>query len=379
MSETTARPQRDRSDARDRLRIGIVTEPDAPESYAERLAADLPGQLDDASGWSVEVRLDTVAAGCRDADDVLQRARELRERYGWDHVVCLTDLPVREHHRPVLAIVDVEDGGAAVSVPALGALASYRRALQLVVRVLDELRHDDAADVAEPSDTTDGRQGRAAQLLAPVVRTTGTCRDGHAAVRFLSTRRRGMAWLLVGMVRSNRPWRIAAGLKGALVAALAASVFGLSSTTIWMLADAASWWRVLLAASGVAAVMVGWLVFHHDLWESRRRGAVDRQQAVLYNASTLISLLVGVATLYAALLAVNLAIAAVLLPPDVLSDQLGTDVGVRTYLALAWGFASMGLVAGALGSGFETDAAVRRAAYGYREQQRRDRGDEQDG
>ncbi|WP_459155861.1 hypothetical protein [Salinifilum ghardaiensis] len=44
-----------------------------------------------------------------------------------------------------------------------------------------------------------------------------------------------------------------------------------------------------------------------------------------------------------------------------------------TYVTLARGFTTMGAVAGALGSSLGSDRAVRQAAYGYREEQRRAR------
>ena len=43
--------------------------------------------------------------------------------------------------------------------------------------------------------------------------------------------------LLLGMLRANRPWRLAIRLSRALVAALAAGVFALVTSDLWRLAD----------------------------------------------------------------------------------------------------------------------------------------------
>ena len=43
-------------------------------------------------------------------------------------------------------------------------------------------------------------------------------------------------WLLLGMLRANRPWRLALRLMRALAAAFAAGVFALVTSDIWRLA-----------------------------------------------------------------------------------------------------------------------------------------------
>ncbi|WP_177238622.1 hypothetical protein [Pseudonocardia ammonioxydans] len=65
--------------------------------------------------------------------------------------------------------------------------------------------------------------------------------------------------------------------------------------------------------------------------------------------------------------------AALVLPPDYLGSTLMQPPGVSDYVMIAWLSMSMGTVAGALGSGFADEDAIRQAACSRREQERRAR------
>src|SRR5215210_444037 len=67
----------------------------------------------------------------------LTRVRLLRE--GWDMAVCITDAPLRVGTRPVVADASATHGVALISLPALGALQTRRRARDAVIRLVDGL------------------------------------------------------------------------------------------------------------------------------------------------------------------------------------------------------------------------------------------------
>lgn len=355
-------------------RVGVLCDPDFPEYVAKRLAESVPGRLGEQLGddreWSLEVVCDPVAAGRSNAQEILQAARDQRQRNDWDYAVCLTDLPLRFEGSPVLADIGVDEGIGVVSLPALGGVQPLRRAQQMVVQVLDEILG--ATEQSQQRPYTQRRRGlhsTLTELLAPI-RRENPDRD-EIGIRYRATRKRGRVRLLSGMVRSNSPWRLVLGMSSALAAALATSAFGLSSSTIWQISYQLDVGRQIVAALASIALLVFWLITAHQLWEKPHQ-AHDRELRVLYNTSTVLTLALGVGCLYAALFAINFVVAYFLVPSSLLASSVQSSaITIGTYATLAWGFTTMGVVAGALGSSLESDQAVRQAAYGYRESQRR--------
>ncbi|MBA8826645.1 hypothetical protein FHX42_004024 [Saccharopolyspora lacisalsi] len=355
------------------VRLGLISDPDFPEEIAQYLARvlpdQLPEQLNDDREWSVEVLRDPVAAGRRSGGEILRAAREQSLHREWDYAICVTDLPLRFDNHPVLADVGVEACVGLMSLPALGGVQPYRRARQVVIQILDEILG--ATEESRELPTQQRRRGLHSlltEVLGPIRREVPNREE--IGVRYRATRKRGRLRLLSGMVRSNTPWRLVFGMSGALAASLAISAFGLTSSTVWQIGDALGAWRRGVIVLGVLALMCTWLILSHKLWDKRNQ-TVDREQAVLYNVSTAATLGVGVSCLYLSLLVFNIIAALLLIEPELLASKLGHPVGFAHYLGLAWASATMGVAAGALGSGLENDATVRQAAYGYREAQRR--------
>jgi hypothetical protein len=92
--------------------------------------------------------------------------------------------------------------------------------------------------------------------------------------------------------------------------------------------------------------------------------------ALLYNATTLITVTFGVVVLYVGLFVVAMVAQLVIIDSGVLRDELGRAVDWSDRLRLSWMAASLATVAGAVGTGIESDEAVHDAAYGYRQRER---------
>jgi signal transduction histidine kinase len=85
------------------------------------------------------------------------------------------------------------------------------------------------------------------------------------------------------------------------------------------------------------------------------------------------TLTVGVLICYLALYVVNLVWALFVLDPAVMGGYLHTSRSYGDLFVLAWFVASAATVAGGLGTGLESDEAIRAAAYSKREEERRNR------
>lgn len=357
------------SEDRPEVVVGLLADPGLIDEIVERLAADLPDvlreRIDDGVAWRVQTLHDPFEVAAPDRDRVLEAARRWTRGTDWDVAVSLTDAPVPTDEGVVVAELDTTHRVALCSLPALGGFRLRHRVRDAVVALVDEL----AAGIGGlPT-----RTGQRAEHPAVRGGAFGSARitrrpspDGRNMDVTLLLGRGGRARLLAGLVRANRPWRLALGLSTALAAAAAGSAFGILYSSIWMLAVALPPWR--LAGITVAAVTVFavWLIAGHQLWERRRGPLVG-----LLNTATVLTVLSGAMLFHLALLVLNGLAVALVVPPGYLAEVLGKPVGWVDYLRLALMSSTVGLIAGAVGSGLEDDTTVRGAAHSQREMQRR--------
>jgi hypothetical protein len=350
-----------------RRTLGLLADPGSPAEIAYKVADDLfevSSVHHDAMGWRVRIDVRTLPPLTEGYDELLAVAKRCIHEEGWDGVVCFTDSPLRDGRYALVADLLREARVAVLSLPAFGALRLRRDVGAVAAELTQEL--------TEPSDRHQSRDGEQRQsgsatksrrfrrVLAPDPDVTVRITASHAPMR-----------LLVGLVRANQPWRLLGGLKGALAAALATSAYVLINPSVWQFADQVSGFKLVLMTVFAITGMVAWLVAAHSLWE-RPADPVQRSRVRLFNASTLLTLLIGVACGYVLLLAMNLLAEVFLIDPGFLQATLRHPTGLSDYWAIAWFTSSVAVVAGAVGSGFEDETAVRRAAYSRREWERRE-------
>ena len=329
-------------DADRSVSLGVLVAPGLPEEVSTRIADDLAEDLREAHGalgWRTEFVVDRLVAPPAETTQLVQAARRALLERGWDVAVAVTDLPLRHGSRPVSRLVSRTHRVALVSLPALGPLHLKRR-LRRVLR-------ESAGELVGAGRT---------------LREVAADAEDDSGFTYVPTVIFGHLRLLAGMVRANRPWHFAAKLYGVLAAAFAASAYGIVASDVWRLSDALSWWRLLAVSLGSLAVTIVAVIVAHELWE-RAPDSRGRAQVLLFNVTTVLTVTIGIASLYAALFVLVLAGAVLVITAPVLADALGHDTSARDYVTLAWFAASFATVAGALGTVLESDTAVREAAY----------------
>ena len=323
------------------IHVGLVADPAAPSKMARRISDLDPPTEEDRGAWDFEVVTEPFTVGCEDADTALGRLGDKSRQHEWDLVIGLTELPLRDDDgRYLLVQSDPRRHTAVVSLPALGGLRMHARSRHAVRKLVGGL-------------------------------TGPTSPDGHR----VPLPRLGGRWrLLVGMVLANRPWLLVPGLKSALVAALATGAVATINSTVWLLAGSLSWWRLTVATVASIGMVVAWLVIDGELWDRPDDDSPEaRDRSRLYNLSTLLTLTTGVLICYLALYVVNLLWALFVLDPAVMGGYLHSSLGYGDLFVLAWFVASAATVGGGLGTGLESDEAIRAAAYSKREEERRNR------
>ncbi|HSK23712.1 MAG TPA: hypothetical protein VK906_11075 [Egicoccus sp.] len=342
------------------VHLGVVAAPAVGRDVAAEVVAALPGLLERryaGTAWQVTLLVDALVAPPADDDDLVEAAHDRLLAEDFDLLLVLTDLPVDVDGRAVVGHASPLHGVGVLCVPALGPLNRRRRALDASVRLLDVLLDvpagaDDATATAEAGE-------RLRDLATDFAR--GDDRGLVLAARVLT----GKWGLLFGMVRANHPWRLALRLSRALAAAGAVGILAMVTPDVWLLADDYSLLRHSLLALAVIAIVCATLIVGARLWD-RPPTPRAREQVTLFNLATLVTVAIGVTTLYGVLFLLAQIGAFALLTPGVLTETLGHPIRPADVIGVAWLTTTLSMLGGALGAGIESDDAVREAAYSHR-------------
>lgn len=320
--------------------IGIVTDPGFSASIGSHIAETIRTEV--APDTTVSLRTEQLPPTADGQPSLGSWRKNLGAEF--DLMLAVTELPHHEGPKPIMA--QISDGIVAIFVPALGVTRARSRAVAIARSVIDP--RDEKVHVPRGSHWTN--------------------MDGD---RFLMDRDMlGRSRLFVGMIRANRPWRLVPTLSGALAAASAASAFGVFYSSIWRMAADMTLWRLTMVTVVALVAMAVWLIVPNGLWEGQdfRYGRSERW---LYNSTTLGTVIAGALCMYVVLMVAVLAVAAAVISPSFLAQEIGAESSVAVYLKLCWLTASLGTVAGAVGSSAADSEEIKRATYGRRELERR--------
>ena len=347
------------------VKVGLIASPGAAHQLAHSVLPELTSQLSaqlSPGRWAVSLVVDRLVQPPATLNDLIVAARRRMLAEGWHLAVCVTDLPLQTRSRPVVAHASATHGVAVLSLPALGAVRVSKRASRAIVRLISAL----VGDFGTPSvDGSEAGVRDVASGVAERLRELGdrTMTDDRG-IGFLAHVVTGNARLLVGMLRANRPWQLTLGLSRALVGATGAGVFALISADIWRIGLGLQVWRLVVVAMAASLAAALALVFGAGLWE-RPADNLAREQVALFNVVTVMTVLIGVGSLYIVFFGAMCAVAFLLLPAGAVEEVTRHHPTSATYLVLAWLATSIATLGGALGAGLESEEAVREAAYTY--------------
>ncbi len=347
--------------AANRRTLGLLTSPGLGERLGKDIAETLPDslrdQISDDVEWSVEVDTDPLTGSNVAVDDILDEIDHKRRAHEWDYAIALTDLPIRQEKRIVIARTGSELDVAVISLPPLGAIRVHPRTRDMILELMDDLcrgtlSEDEPARFMRSSQAARGyeadEQGDARNL-----RYTAPPVWGHVR-------------LLAGMVYANRPWRLLPKFKTTVATAFATGGYGLIFTTLWEIGNVYRYARLITLMFTAMSILITWIILSHDLWVRPRKG-VGRYLQTLYNVSTVLTIATGVVFSYVAIFLLLLLAATIYIPTGMLESTIGHPVTPINYVRIAWVTASVATIAGAIGAGLEDTEAVQNATFGWRQ------------
>lgn len=350
-------------------RILIVTDPGLPTRRLERSRDSLEAAIRTSLGEETTVdhlsRIVPVTPENELASEI--ELPEESQDVNYDARVFLTEMPLHREKQPVVAQMDCNRMHLFVSCPTMGVLYPKKRLVDVISRGLSAL----LTGWSEDNGATQGWNQWRKQENG----------DEDGIYRLFAHTVTGPTRAVAGMVMANEPWKTIPKLSSAMSAAAAAGAFGIFYSSIWQMAATLSPLRLAIITVVSILVMTTWLILRNRLWDRPLDGGRVGRVVILYNLSTIATLIICIATLYASLFVLILLGGLVVISPEFMKQTLGSEPVLSDYLVIAWLSASMGVIAGGLGSGFDAEADMRRMTHGQRERQRvltKDRDDSRD-
>lgn len=328
------------------VRVDVVADQDSPERTVNRIISEHEDSNIVLKQLHRQIPLRTNRE--LDLEEVKKWARDDEA----DFLIVVTEIPRRSGGKPTISAIYVDEALAIISMPAFGVVRRRAKLEKVLLGSINILSRGGVGAEIQ-SDLRPFRVSQLERAEGPVIISAPWWVPGRSV-------------LVLGMVMMNEPLKTLPKMTGALAAAAATGAFGIFYSTIWEMADALPSWRLGLITATVVLLMSAWLVISNGLWgRGKRNGSVT--EAAMYNAAVIVTLIMSVSLLYVVLFIGILLTGLVVIEAGYMADTLGEEVRFTNYVDIAWLAASMGTVAGSLGSNFDNEADIRRLTHGRRE------------
>lgn len=352
--------------------IGIIAAPEFPTEVANLLQEELPSilneRIDEETSWNFETMADGFTSVAEDGEVLLEGVLNRQTNQEWDYTLCLTDIPIFYEDDVTLARVHFNHNTAFLSLPALGWFVR-KRVVQMAVQLITDIHFN-------YTDSTNDDQNKRLNSIFTInkIQKLPTTESDDVISRYiLYPKLNGRFTILSGMTYDNQPWKIMPSLKSVIAIAFGSGAYGMIFPTLWQLSYEYTLLRLITLTILAVLSLSLWIIQGHNLWE-KESVSRNRRYRILYNTTTLMTLLIAVGFFYIILILLFLVAAFILVDPGFYMEQIqiNSPPVFLNYLQLAWMTASVGTITGAVGVGLEDEENVRHTTYGYRQQARYD-------
>lgn len=354
----------------EKITIGLIPSPDLSENLinkiTDKLKVNFEKKIDSNIDWQFEVKVKVFVGAAEYVNETINKVIKVKEESNWDYVISITDLPSFSAHKVVMADISTESGVGLISLPSFGAFPLKRRIIKALTYIGEILYKNHQKKVEEIT------QDMKWNFLFSNVKRVTPEEATNTNIRFV-LQNRIIGWLrvLTGMVFANRPWQAIGSFKKVLTLSFATGTYISIFSTPWQLSVAYTPSRFILLMLLSMTGMVVWINIAHNLWE-KKSSKSQSQYRILYNVTTIMTLVVITVINYAVLLSLFTLSISLFVPEgifDAATDE-GATSQVESYLRLAWLTASLALLVGAVGATIEKEEVIRSATYSYRQRNR---------
>ncbi|PTF04940.1 5,10-methylene-tetrahydrofolate dehydrogenase [Staphylococcus devriesei] len=343
--------------------IGLIPSPGVAHKLVDKAVPKiqqlLHQRIDDSQQWNFESKVDLLIGSAEDVYESIDKAAEMKERYEWDFVICITDLPSVSGNKVVISDYNSESQVSMLSLPSLGWIDLERKLVNSIATLVEQLYSNNTKERPK---------------VHPLVRPEAVDpREDESSKRRYINRFLILGWLqlILGLTRANEPWKTIFNFKKIISVAFATGTYVSIFSMPWELSVQYSPLRFIILMLTAIIGMAGWLFYAHQLGE-RKTAKSQRVYRYIYNCATVLTLIIITVMNYV-ILYILLAISISLFVPVSLFNSwtsANADFTFLNYVKLLWFVASLGLLAGAMGSTVENEEKIRKITYSYRQYHR---------
>lgn len=343
--------------------VGIIPSPGVAHHHAKRIIPKvkklLTERIEGDSHWNFDIKVDLMIGSAEDVHESVDKAAQLKDDHHWDYVICLTDLPSISDNKVVISDYNNDKQVAMLSLPSLGFMGLNSKLVKTVTSLIEQLYYEDPKSKNAPH--------RFVRMKSVEPNEDESEKRRYINTLFI------ISWiqLIGGLTRANQPWKNIFNFKKIISVAFATGTYISIFSMPWELSVIYSPFRLILLMIIAILGMAGWLLYAHQLLE-RKTAKSQRVYRYIYNSTTLVTLSVITLMNYFILYILLIISITLFVPVDLFNSWTSAKAQFTftNYLRLIWFVASLGLLAGAMGSTVEDEEKIRRITYSYRQYHR---------